>query len=56
VIVITSSDSPQDRARARELGASFYFRKPPDLERFMAIGRIVGEFLEPQTGVPQPNF
>jgi chemotaxis family two-component system response regulator Rcp1 len=57
VIVITSSDSPQDRARARELGASFYFRKPPDLERFMAIGRIVGEFLEPRAGgVPQPHF
>ncbi len=57
VIVITSSDSPQDRARARELGASFYFRKPPDLERFMAIGGIVGEFLEPRTGgVPQPSY
>ncbi len=56
VIVITSSDSPQDRARARELGASFYFRKPPDLERFMAIGQIVGEFLEPRAGVPQPRL
>jgi CheY-like chemotaxis protein len=54
VIVITSSDSPQDRARARELGASFYFRKPADLERFMAIGGIVREFLEtPAGGVPQ---
>ena len=52
-IVITSSDSPQDRARARELGASFYFRKPADLERFMAIGGIVRKFLETQTdGVP----
>ena len=52
-IVITSSDSPQDRARARELGASFYFRKPADLERFMAIGAIVRKFLETQTdGVP----
>ena len=51
VIVITSSDSPQDRARARELGASFYFRKPPDLERFMSIGQIVRDFLEPQRGV-----
>jgi two-component system, chemotaxis family, response regulator Rcp1 len=47
-IVITSSDSPQDRARARELGASFYFRKPADLERFMAIGEIVRKFLETQ--------
>src|ERR1700722_10243589 len=49
VIVITSSDSPQDRARARELGASFYFRKPADLERFMAIGGIVREFLKTRT-------
>lgn len=46
VIVITSSDSPQDRARARELGASFYFRKPADLELFMSIGDIVREILE----------
>jgi chemotaxis family two-component system response regulator Rcp1 len=52
-IVITSSDSPQDRARVRELGASFYFRKPADLEKFMAIGGVVREFLETQTdGVP----
>jgi two-component system, chemotaxis family, response regulator Rcp1 len=52
-IVITSSDSPQDRARVRELGASFYFRKPADLEKFMAIGGIVREFLEtPTDGVP----
>jgi CheY-like chemotaxis protein len=49
-IVITSSDSPQDRARARELGASFYFRKPADLEKFMALGGIVREFLETQAG------
>jgi CheY-like chemotaxis protein len=46
VIVITSSDSPQDRARVRDLGASFYFRKPADLEKFMAIGGIVRQFLE----------
>ncbi|HEX5228162.1 MAG TPA: response regulator [Bryobacteraceae bacterium] len=45
-IVITSSDSPQDRAQARELGASYYFRKPADLEKFMAIGGVVRKFLE----------
>jgi CheY-like chemotaxis protein len=49
VIVITSSDSPQDRARVRELGASFYFRKPADLERFMTIGGIVRNFLDGRT-------
>jgi CheY-like chemotaxis protein len=55
-IVITSSDSPQDRTRARDLGASFYFRKPADLEKFMAIGGIVREFLEPRAGaVPQAS-
>jgi CheY-like chemotaxis protein len=57
VIVITSSDSPQDRARTRELGASFYFRKPADLEKFMAIGGIVREFLETRPGgVPQASL
>jgi chemotaxis family two-component system response regulator Rcp1 len=57
VIVITSSDSPQDRARARDLGASFYFRKPADLERFMAIGGIVRGFLETRTGgVPRTSL
>jgi CheY-like chemotaxis protein len=56
-IVITSSDSPQDRARAKELGASYYFRKPADLERFMAIGGIVRDFLETSPdGVPQASF
>ena len=56
-IVITSSDSPHDRGRARDLGASFYFRKPADLERYMAIGGIVREFLETQTGgVPHPSI
>jgi chemotaxis family two-component system response regulator Rcp1 len=54
VIVITSSDSPRDRARARELGASFYFRKPADLEKFMAIGGIVREFLETRAGEISP--
>ena len=54
VIVITSSNSPEDRARAQELGASFYFRKPADLDRFLAIGTIIQQFLEhPAEGVPQ---
>ncbi|MGA2883149.1 MAG: response regulator [Bryobacteraceae bacterium] len=57
VIVITSSDSPQDRSRTRELGASFYFRKPADLERFMAIGEIVRDFLETRPdGVAQASL
>jgi two-component system, chemotaxis family, response regulator Rcp1 len=53
-IVITSSDSPRDRARAHDLGASFYFHKPADLEKFMAIGGIVRHFLEPGRGGAAP--
>ena len=56
VIIITSSDSPEDRSRARELGASYYFRKPPDLDRFLSIGGIVGRFLTaPLDPAPQPS-
>lgn len=40
VIVITSSDSPQDRARVATLGAT-YFRKPADLDEFMKIADVV---------------
>jgi CheY-like chemotaxis protein len=54
VIIITSSNSPQDRARAQELGASYYFRKPADLEKFMTIGGIIRGFLESTPGaLPQ---
>jgi two-component system, chemotaxis family, response regulator Rcp1 len=55
VIVITSSDSPRDRTRATELGASFYFRKPADLQRFMSIGHIVAEFLRKQSDAVPPD-
>jgi DNA-binding response OmpR family regulator len=44
VIVITSSDSPQDRVRAAALGAT-YFRKPTDLDEFMKIADLVKEIL-----------
>jgi chemotaxis family two-component system response regulator Rcp1 len=40
-IVITSSDSPRDRAEAARLGVLHYFRKPQDYDEFMKIGGIV---------------
>jgi chemotaxis family two-component system response regulator Rcp1 len=43
VIVLTSSDSPQDRERALTLGASIYFRKPTDLSSFMMLGQVIQE-------------
>jgi DNA-binding response OmpR family regulator len=45
VIVVTSSDSPRDRARAAEMGAARYFRKPSDLDEFLTLGGVVKEVL-----------
>lgn len=45
VVVITSSDSPKDRARVAELGADRYFRKPLDLDEFLTLGSVVEDVL-----------
>jgi CheY-like chemotaxis protein len=45
VIIVTSSDAPQDRKRAKVLGANAYFRKPSDLMEFMALGTVIQEVL-----------
>ncbi len=41
VIIVTSSDSPKDRAQTAKLGATLYFRKPSRLDEFMALGPLV---------------
>ena len=41
VIVLTSSDSPDDRARTAALKISHYFRKPSDFKEFLRLGKIV---------------
>ena len=41
VIIVTSSDSAEDRQRAAQLGATDYFRKPSSLEDFLKLGGIV---------------
>lgn len=45
VIVVTSSNSLQDRENLQRLGANSYFCKPADLDAFMALGEIVEGFL-----------
>lgn len=45
VIIITSSDSPDDRSESARLGAG-YFRKPPSYEAFLKIGSALRQFLE----------
>jgi len=55
VVVLTSSDSPQDRAMAKKLGAIKYFQKPSDLEEFMNIGALVKGILSSRTESPAPS-
>src|SRR5262249_20001067 len=41
VVMMSSSDSPADRQRALDLGATEYFCKPSTLSEFMQLGRII---------------
>jgi DNA-binding response OmpR family regulator len=43
VIVVTSSDTVNDRARMAEIGVDRYFKKPSDLDAFPQLGAIVRE-------------
>lgn len=45
IIILTSSDSPHDRFRLSQLGASLYFRKPADLNAFMEVGKLVQDVI-----------
>jgi CheY-like chemotaxis protein len=48
VVVLTSSDSPQDRLVATHLGARRYLRKPSNLEQFLDLGAVFKELLTPE--------
>jgi CheY-like chemotaxis protein len=45
VIVLSSSDLPEDRDLAMSLGANTYFRKPTDLRSFMQLGQVIEDAL-----------
>lgn len=46
VAVLTSSASPLDKTRSEELGASYYFQKPLDLDDFLRIGHDIKRLLQ----------
>ncbi len=46
VIIVTSSDSPKDKAHTARLGATEYFRKPSRLDEFMKLGPLVRDLLD----------
>jgi len=41
VVILTSSDSPNDRETATRNAALHYFRKPSTLEQYMKLGDVV---------------
>lgn len=45
VLIVTSSDSSNDREDMRRLGADDYFRKPSDLSEYMQLGQRVRALL-----------
>ena len=50
VVIVTSSDSPRDKAEASRLGATQYFRKPSRLDEFMRLGPLVRKLVEDSDG------
>jgi DNA-binding response OmpR family regulator len=45
VVILTSSDSPRDKAKASQYQATEYFQKPSRLEDFMKLGVLVGRLV-----------
>ena len=45
VLIVTSSDSPADKAEAARLGAA-YFRKPTSYEEYLLIGGVLAKLLQ----------
>jgi CheY-like chemotaxis protein len=50
VVILTSSDSPRDRAAAQRLGANSYLTKPSDLDAFLALGGQLLALAAPRGG------
>jgi len=46
VLIITSSNAASDREHAMQLGATDFFRKPSNIDQFLALGPKVRDMLE----------
>jgi CheY-like chemotaxis protein len=56
VVILTSSDSPRDRAAAQRLGADSYLTKPSDLDAFLALGGQLLAFAAPRASRAAARF
>ena len=45
VVILTSSDDAEDRAKAARLGATRYLRKPSRLDDFIGLGSVIRQVL-----------
>lgn len=50
VLIVSSSDSPKEKAATQELGANGYFRKPPSYEEFLKVGEVILGLLKDDSG------
>lgn len=46
IVVLTSSDSPSDKLRAKTIGVTEFIRKPLKLDDFLALGERFKQFIE----------
>jgi two-component system, chemotaxis family, response regulator Rcp1 len=53
VLIISSSDSPRDRASVEGLEPAGYFKKPSDYGQFMTLGPLVKALLDEPEGPKQ---
>ncbi|HYO84585.1 MAG TPA: response regulator, partial [Bryobacteraceae bacterium] len=47
VVVLSSSDAPEDKQDALTLGANRYLTKPIDLDDYLQVGQILKTYIEP---------
>ncbi len=50
VLIVSSSDAPEERQITARLGANGYFRKPADFDEFLQLGALVKQLLNGQLG------
>jgi two-component system, chemotaxis family, response regulator Rcp1 len=48
IVILSSSDAPEERTEAILLGANLYLRKPSRLEEFLNLGAVFKTMLEAQ--------
>ena len=49
VLIVSSSDTPRDRASVETFTVAGYFKKPSNYAEFMKLGSVVRDLLEPGT-------